>query len=401
MVGSFLNSIAIEDIKIGMSASYSQTITDADIKAFAAISGDRNPVHLDEVYAKSSRFKGRISHGMMSASFFSAIFGTKIPGEGCVYTYQSLNFKKPVYVNDTVTAIVEVIGVDTVNRRIKFKTICKVKDSIVTDGEAEIYVPFEFKKLLINDKNELIKFKAQIFNLFKDSFGKNFDEDLWRWAYIDNPNGEPIVSLYFDKDKLIGHYAVIPVKFRYKNQSVKVVLSMTTMVDSKYRKYGIFTEQATEIYAKATEIGYKLVYGFPNKKSAPGFKKRLGWKLENLLIKKLKHDEILKIGLNNSYDAMSFDMDDEINLKWRLSKPGQEYFMDGKNILKEFGNECDVVFWENEFSSLSKDKLYNLLFEKLDLIANSDIEYCFGYKLFDDSFSGINFKKDLIMSDVF
>ena len=78
----FLNSIPIEEIKIGMKASYSQTITDADIKAFAGISGDRNPVHLDENYARQSRFKNRIAHGMFTASFFSAIFGTKIPGEG-------------------------------------------------------------------------------------------------------------------------------------------------------------------------------------------------------------------------------------------------------------------------------------------------------------------------------
>ena len=81
------NKIPLEKIEIGMSVSYSQTVTDADIKAFAGISGDRNPVHLDEICAKNSRFKNRIAHGMMTASYFSALFGTKIPGEGCVYTY--------------------------------------------------------------------------------------------------------------------------------------------------------------------------------------------------------------------------------------------------------------------------------------------------------------------------
>ena len=135
------NKLPIEEIKIGMCATYTQTITDADIKCFAGLSGDRNPVHMDEDYARNSRFKKRIAHGMISASFFSALFGTKIPGEGCVYTRQSLNFKRPVYVGDTVTATVEVFNVDLEKFRVFFKTICRVKQKIVTDGEAEIFIP--------------------------------------------------------------------------------------------------------------------------------------------------------------------------------------------------------------------------------------------------------------------
>lgn len=131
----------IEDISIGMSASYSQTITDADIKSFAGISGDRNPVHLDEKYAESSRFKKRIAHGMISAGFFSALFGTKIPGEGCVYVSQNLKFRKPVYIGDTVVATIEVKNVDINKRRVFFNTYCKVGNSKVITGEAEIYIP--------------------------------------------------------------------------------------------------------------------------------------------------------------------------------------------------------------------------------------------------------------------
>ena len=138
---NFLNSIPIEEIKIGMKASYSQTITDTDIKAFAGISGDRNPVHMDEEYASNSRYKKRIAHGLMTASYFSALFGTKIPGEGCVYVSQTLNFKKPVYVGDTVTATVEVFNVDLEKFRVFFRTVCRVKQRIVTDGVAEIYIP--------------------------------------------------------------------------------------------------------------------------------------------------------------------------------------------------------------------------------------------------------------------
>ncbi|WP_429151891.1 MaoC family dehydratase [Aeromonas hydrophila] len=131
----------LEDIKIGMSESYSQTITDADVKDFSGISGDKNPVHMDEVYANGSRFGKRIAHGMLSSSFFSALFGTKLPGQGCVYVAQSLKFRKPVYIGDTVTATVEVTSIDIDKRRVFFDTYCKVGKSKVITGIAEIYIP--------------------------------------------------------------------------------------------------------------------------------------------------------------------------------------------------------------------------------------------------------------------
>ena len=137
----FLNYMSIEEIEIGMVAKYTQTVTDSDIKSFAGISGDRNPVHMDEVYASNSRFRKRIAHGLMTASYFSALFGTKIPGEGCVYVSQNLRFKRPVYIDDCVEASVEVTYVDMEKRRVFFKTCCKVAGKVVTEGEAEIYVP--------------------------------------------------------------------------------------------------------------------------------------------------------------------------------------------------------------------------------------------------------------------
>lgn len=135
------NSFKITDIKIGMTASYTQTISDADVKAFAGISGDHNPVHLSEDYAKNSRFKNRIAHGLLTASFFSAIFGTKLPGEGCVYAGQNLQFKKPIYLGDTVVAKVTVIAIDILKKRVTFETVCTVKNRVVTTGTAEIFIP--------------------------------------------------------------------------------------------------------------------------------------------------------------------------------------------------------------------------------------------------------------------
>jgi len=129
------------DFKIGQSATLSQTITDSDIKSFAAISGDNNPIHINEEFAGQSRFKKRIAHGLMSASFFSALFGTKLPGTGCVYVSQKLDFLKPVYIGDTVTATVTIKQIDVKKRRLFFDTICTVKGITVISGEAEIYLP--------------------------------------------------------------------------------------------------------------------------------------------------------------------------------------------------------------------------------------------------------------------
>jgi len=128
-------------LEIGMAESYSQTITDADIKLFAGISGDNNPVHMSDYFAKESRFGQRISHGLLSASFFSALFGTKLPGAGCVYVSQSLKFLRPVYLNDTVTASVTIKSINRDKRRIFFDTVCIVKGKKVIVGKAEIFLP--------------------------------------------------------------------------------------------------------------------------------------------------------------------------------------------------------------------------------------------------------------------
>lgn len=131
----------LEEIEIGMSESYIQVVRDTDVKLYAKVSGDYNPLHLDEEYAKKTQFKKKIAHGMISSSFFSRLFGTKLPGNGCVYVTQSLNFKRPVYINDEVTAIIKVTDINYIKRRIFFNTICKVNNKVVIDGKAELYLP--------------------------------------------------------------------------------------------------------------------------------------------------------------------------------------------------------------------------------------------------------------------
>ncbi|HRW23197.1 MAG TPA: MaoC family dehydratase [Spirochaetia bacterium] len=130
-----------EELETGMSASFSKTVTEADIAAFAGLSGDFNPVHIDAEYAGTTMFKGRIAHGMLSAAFISTVFGMRMPGPGCIYVSQSLKFKAPVRIGDTVTARVEVVGHVPEKKFVTFKTTCSVAGKAVVDGEATLMVP--------------------------------------------------------------------------------------------------------------------------------------------------------------------------------------------------------------------------------------------------------------------
>jgi 3-hydroxybutyryl-CoA dehydratase len=136
-----LHGYYLEDLKVGMSASFGKTVTEADIMAFAGVSGDTNPVHLHQGFAEQTMFKGRVAHGMLSASFISTILGTKLPGPGCIYVSQNIQFKAPVRIGDTVTAIATIIEMVPEKRRVKMKTVCMVGDKTVVDGEAVALVP--------------------------------------------------------------------------------------------------------------------------------------------------------------------------------------------------------------------------------------------------------------------
>ena len=132
------NGYDIEDMSIGMSAETTKTITDADIVLFAGVSTDFNAVHMDEEYARTTPFGGRIAHGMLSASLLSAVLGNQLPGPGVVYLSQSLRFRAPVRIGDTVHARVTVKEVVTEKCRVVLDTVCTVLDKVVIDGEAMV-----------------------------------------------------------------------------------------------------------------------------------------------------------------------------------------------------------------------------------------------------------------------
>lgn len=130
-------SKTIKQIKLNDSASYTRTITDAMVILFAGVSGDDNPVHVNDTYAKNSMFKERIAHGALISSLFSKVLGTELPGEGCIYLQQSSKFVAPVKIGDTITATVTVKEIIEERNRVKLETIATNQDGVqVVVGEA-------------------------------------------------------------------------------------------------------------------------------------------------------------------------------------------------------------------------------------------------------------------------
>lgn len=131
-----LNGYDIEDIQLGMSATFAKTITEADVVLFAAVSGDNNAMHINEEFAQTTAFKGRIAHGMLSASVISAAIAGRLPGPGTIYLGQNLRFKAPVRAGDTVHATVTVTEMIPEKRRVKLETLCTVAGKVVIEGDA-------------------------------------------------------------------------------------------------------------------------------------------------------------------------------------------------------------------------------------------------------------------------
>ncbi len=132
---------SIDELSVGMTAAYAHTVTESDVVKFAEISGDHNPVHLDEAFARTTRFGGRIVHGMLSASFLSTTIASRLPGPGTIYLTQNLVFRAPVRIGDRVEAQVTVVDIIREKARVLLKTVCRVGDTVVIDGDALVMVP--------------------------------------------------------------------------------------------------------------------------------------------------------------------------------------------------------------------------------------------------------------------
>jgi 3-hydroxybutyryl-CoA dehydratase len=128
--------------KVGDSAQLSKTVKDEDIRIFAEVTGDKNPLHLDDEFASKTIFKRRIAHGILTAALISSVIGNRLPGNGTIYLSQTLNFLAPVYVGDEITAKVEVLQVLKEGKRLRLKTqVINQNGTVVIDGEALVIPP--------------------------------------------------------------------------------------------------------------------------------------------------------------------------------------------------------------------------------------------------------------------
>ena len=133
-----VQDITFAEIKVGDKASMSKTVTEFDVYTFAGVTGDFNPVHIDAEFAKTTMFKGRIAHGMLSAGIISAAIAGRLPGPGTIYLSQNLKFKAPVRPGDTVKCTLTVTDVMTEKRRVALSTVCTVGETVVIDGDAVV-----------------------------------------------------------------------------------------------------------------------------------------------------------------------------------------------------------------------------------------------------------------------
>ena len=136
-----IKKVLLKDLRLGDKAEISKIMSLELIKAFESLSDDHNPLHLDYEFAAKSRYKKQIMPGMLVSSLFSGLFGSILPGEGCVYKSQSLKFKRPIFLGDNVTARIEITLIKKEEKVVKFDTVCLVNKKIMIDGEAEIFIP--------------------------------------------------------------------------------------------------------------------------------------------------------------------------------------------------------------------------------------------------------------------
>jgi len=235
--------------------------------------------------------------------------------------------------------------------------------------------------------------------------------DEWRWFYIDNPVGDPYVSLFYEDGKLLGHYAVLPTRLSFRGKSFVAYRSMTTMVHPDGRGKGLFTELAKRVYSMLESDGASMVYGFPNANSAPGFIRNLGWTL-------LTPDRVFDFSGSEILDSqdlqkallasadIEWDSLDEVQANWRLAIPGAKVERKAGLVLKEYEGVLNILHIDpNGVGSIEPNRQYRVLLDHEFLANNLGdshlFEYQFGFRVFDSEYEAACFRREFIMSDVF
>jgi len=270
----------------------------------------------------------------------------------------------------------------------------------------------EIELIFIESKEELLTYFLGISELFAETFGKPLDKELWEWAYLNNPFGEPKVAISMHNKVVVGHYAVIPMNIENKDKELCGFLSMTTMVSLSFRKFGLFQLLAEMVYERIQCLDYPaIVFGFPNDNSVPGFKKRLGWTISDdykvvTLDPKQIPDVVVMIESMLDENFYTLNMEKEYINSWRTSKPNQAWSYTNKIGTKEIGQGLDLMHISdaNKLNLLNYNKPINMI---LPINKNSNLNdlqvsfpYRFGYRVFNFNHEP-NLFVQMSMSDIF
>lgn len=264
------------------------------------------------------------------------------------------------------------------------------------------------KTLTITRKQDLLEHRPAIEELFFNSFGQRALGSVWDWAYLDNPNGEPVVSLCYDEGRLVGHYAIVPMPLSCADVGKQSYISMTTMVAESHRKFGLFTQLAQENYRIAAESGVDFVFGFPNSQSTPGFRKRLGWTLpESDYVATVSKETMLaaaKVGSFDKTGLLGLDLTDPVIRAWRLARPGSTYTFEQGLAFKRHQDSVDLLWWETPeaLASLPDNVSINVLvLASSGLEPNRQFDYQFGGIGLRSDFNATAINREMAISDLF
>lgn len=263
----------------------------------------------------------------------------------------------------------------------------------------------------ISTRTELASKEDAINELFTASFQQGLARDDWSWFYLDNPSGPAYVSLFYENDQLLGHYAVIPITLAQNGTSLTGYRSMTTMVHPVGRGRGLFTALASRVYKMLADDGAALVYGFPNANSAPGFSRHLEWTMEapDRLIDVrgqtlLSNPELIDV--LTTTNGLTWDSSHGEQKRWRVSRPGVSYAEFPGLVTKPY-NEVQVILHiePDGLAQIKPELTYRVLvpheFDQQSLDVHASLDYQFGVRYFKEEFAGSTIKREPILSDIF
>ena len=265
----------------------------------------------------------------------------------------------------------------------------------------------------VNDRSELLKHREQIERLFFSSFGQRPIGEVWDWAYLDNPSGEPLVSLCYEDEQLVGHYAIVPMPLTFaagsNDQRVcRSCVSMTTMVAESHRKFGLFTTLARATYQMAQDSAIDLVFGFPNSQSTPGFRNRLGWDLAEpdyvATVDRSGLETLARTGHFDKSGRHSLNLADTRLREWRLSRPGGQYHFHDGLAYKAHEGSIDLLWWADADSwrSLPENVPTNVLVTRQSgLECSKAFDYQFGGISLCSAFDHQTIQREMALSDLF